>query len=89
MKAVHSLVGMGKAVTYKSAAENLGIGVGTLYTYLKRVRRNHPEIYQTIMGVRKAQLAQRHEEALAKADEHNHMWHRARGKAYNRLMCMI
>ena len=66
----------GTAVTYREAAESLGIAVGTLKTHLKRIRRNDPDTYYFMINTfMKPQLAVRHKEALERADAHSHQYH--------------
>ena len=73
-EALDALVGQKEAVTYRAAAESLGIGIGTLYTQLKRIRDKHPKIYNRAMAIRRTQLDYRHEEALARADSRSHQY---------------
>ena len=73
-EALDALVGQKEAVTYRAAAESLGIGIGTLYTQLKRIRDNKPLIYNRAMAIRRTQLDRRHEEALARADSSSHQY---------------
>ena len=62
--------------TYKEAADAAGISLGTLYTHLRRVRQNHPEIYAATMEVRQQQLAVRHRHAvLDRRDRSREWWH--------------
>ena len=82
-RAVHALFGQDKAITYKAAAESIGIGVGTIYTHLKRIRLNSPEIYRMLMLYRKNQLEVRHQEALVRRDEHDHRFFRNRLKGWH------
>jgi transposase len=69
-----------KGKTYKDTASTLGVSVGTVYRQLKRIRDKHPSLYQEIMTVRKEQLAQRHKEALKRAEAHSKRYFR---KKYN------
>lgn len=79
----------GTAVTYREAAESLGIAVGTLKTHLKRIRKNDPDTYYFMMNTfRKPQLAVRHKEALERADAHSHQYHINMIKSDNFLMRM-
>ncbi len=73
-EALDALVGQKEAVTYRAASESLGIGIGTLYTQLKRIRDNKPLIYNRAMAIRRTQLDRRHEEALARADSSSHQY---------------
>src|SRR4051794_8796144 len=59
-----------EAPTYPEVAASLGIGVGTVYTHLRRLRDRHPEVYAALMAERARQLAKRHEEALARVEAH-------------------
>ena len=69
------LVGHKEARTYRQVAEILGVHIGTVYTYLKRVRDNQPKVYNRAMAIRQNQLAVRHEEAVARADARSHAYH--------------
>ena len=73
--AVEALIGVGWARSYHEAAGVAGVHVGTLYTHLKRLRAAHSELYERIMHVRAEQLAQRHVEALKRAEDHSNAWH--------------
>ena len=62
--------------TYKEAADAAGISLGSLYTHLRRVRQNHPEIYAATMEVRAQQLEVRHQHAvLDRRDRSREWWH--------------
>ena len=50
--------------TYREAAEAADMSLGTLYTHLRRVRKNHPKVYARIREIRSRQLAARHENAV-------------------------
>ncbi len=78
-RAVVGLLGGDEARTYWQAAALAGIGVGTLYCHLRRIRRRHPELYAVIREVRRAQLATRHEAALRRAERHSRDFHRRSG----------
>lgn len=67
-----------KGNTYQGVADKLGVSIGTVYQQLKRVRDKHPSVYRAIMILRKEQLAQRHEEALERAEEHSRRYFRRR-----------
>ncbi len=69
-----------KGKTYQDTANTLGVSVGTVYRQLKRIKDKHPSLYQEIMTVRKEQLAQRHQEALKRAEQHSKRYFR---KKYN------
>jgi prephenate dehydrogenase len=75
-EAVHALIGGTKARTYQEAADLMGIHLGTLYTYLRRIKEQHPEIYSAVMQVRKDQLAERHIQAQKRARKHTDKWFR-------------
>ncbi len=47
------------------------MSLGTLKTHLRRVRLNHPKLYEEVRKVRSAQLAERHEAALVNARQHS------------------
>ena len=80
----------GKAVTYREASSSLGISVNTLKSNLRRIRRNDPDTYYFAMNsVRKVQLQVRHQEALARADEHSHQYHINMMKHDNFIMKMV
>ena len=66
--------------TYREAARLAAMSEGTLLTHLNRIRRNHPELYAHIRVVRKAQLAVRHEVALANARGHSRLYFRKRAR---------
>ena len=80
------LVGHKEARTYRQVAEILGVHIGTVYTYLKRVRDNQPKVYNRAMAIRQNQLAVRHEEAIARADARSHAYHRNMKKQWNNLV---
>lgn len=76
-RAVEALIGGGgEARTYTEAAELADMSEGTLLTHINRVRQNHPELNEEIRMVRKAQLAVRHEGALANARAHSRAYFR-------------
>ena len=75
-RAVRALISGEQARTYPEAAKLGGMSLGTLYTHLRRVKRNHPEVYQKVRRVRKAQLAVRHHNALENARAHTRAWFR-------------
>jgi len=87
-KAIESIVGDNPdyAVTYKEAADSLGISEWNLKTQLQRVRKKNPGIYESYMQKRRQKLDIRHEEALERQDEHNHVWLAARVKSNNRTL---
>jgi transposase len=62
--------------TYQDVAKKLGVSVGTVYRHLKRVRDEHPELYQDIMLERKAQLDKRHVEAVNRARQNSRRYFR-------------
>lgn len=67
--------------TYKRVADKLNLSLSTVYEQLRRVREHHPDLYQQIMLIRKAQLAKRHKKALKRAEAHSKQYFRRR---YNR-----
>ena len=79
-------VGGKKARTYKKVAEILDLHIGTVYTHLKRVRDNHPGIYNRVFSIRRSQLEIRHQKALARADARSHAYHRNMKKQWNNLV---
>ena len=60
--------------TYKEAAEAAEMSLGTLYTHLRRVRQNHPEVYGEVMETRSMQLAVRHHHAVADRQLRSREW---------------
>ena len=76
MRAVIALVGGDKARTYIEAAKIAGTSVNTLYTHLRRIRSNHPKLYEALYQKRKTQLRVRHREAVARAREHTKQYFR-------------
>lgn len=58
-RALLALVGRPHDPTYREAAAAAGIGVGTLTTHLRRIRRRHPAIWREAMNLRRAQLEYR------------------------------
>ena len=75
-RAVSSLISGNHARTYPEAAKEAGMSLGTLYTHLRRVRRNHPRVYKEVRRVRECQLAVRHHNALDNARSHTRAWFR-------------
>ena len=75
-RAVQALIGAEQARTYPDAAEIAGISLGTMHTHFRRVRQNHPDLYQVIRRVRKVQLAVRHHSAIDNARAHTTAWFR-------------
>jgi len=75
-RAVAALISGERARTYPEAAKVAEMSLGTLYTHLRRVKRNHPEVYEKVIRVRKAQLAVRHHNALSNAKAHTRAWFR-------------
>jgi DNA-binding transcriptional ArsR family regulator len=63
--------------TYCEVAEVLGLGLGSVYVHLRRLRLCEPAVYILVMAERRRQLANRHEEALSRAAAHSNAWHRA------------
>ena len=76
MRAVIALVGGDKARTYIEAAKIADTSVNTLYTHLRRIRSNHPKLYEALSKERKTQLRVRHREAVARAREHTKQYFR-------------
>ena len=60
--------------TYPEVAQRAGMAQVTLLTHINRIRQRHPRLYAEIRGVRKAQLAVRHQVALASARAHTTAW---------------
>ena len=56
-RAVTALISGERARTYPEAAEVGEMSLGTLYTHLRRVKRNHPAVYQKVRRVRKSRPA--------------------------------
>ena len=79
-RAMEALIGGGMARTYPEAAELAGMSEGTMLTHINRVRRRHPELYRAIRSVRLAQLADRHEDALAAKRAHSAIYFRKRSR---------
>ncbi len=90
-KAIESIVGdnPNHAVTYREAAEALGISEWNLKTQLQRVRRKAPKVYEFHMQQRRKKLDVRHARALERQDEHRHAWLAARLKSENRLLMYL
>ena len=72
--------------TYKKAAEVAGVSLGTLYTHLRRVRRNHPGVYAEVMKRRANQLQARHKRAVYERQERSMEWWRAVNRAQSYSM---
>ena len=79
-RAVKALISGKRAPTYEEAARLGGMSLGTLYTHLRRVKKNHPNLYREIRILRKAQLAVRHQTALDNARAHTRDWFRRVGR---------
>ena len=47
-RAVLALIGGEQARTYPDAAKIAGMSFGTMHTHVRRVRQNHPDLYQAI-----------------------------------------
>ena len=75
-RAVTALISGERARTYPEAAKLEGMSLGTLYTHLRRVQKSHPDVYEKVRRVRKAQLAVRHHNALENARAHTRAWFR-------------
>ena len=61
--------------TYQAVADELGLHLGTVHQYLRRIRRQHPDVYAALMKERARQLAVRHRKAVARAKAHSKEWH--------------
>ncbi len=85
-RAIQSLIGGEQARTYTEAALLAGMSEGTMLTHVNRVRRRHPRIYKNVRKVRLAQLALRHEEALANAREHSREYFRNVNRSLYRIL---
>lgn len=77
-RAMDALIGDAVARTYPEAARLAGMSEGTLLTHVNRVRQRQPMLYKVIRSVRLAQLAQRHEDALAGARAHSAIYFKTR-----------
>lgn len=90
-KAIKAIVGdnPNHAVTYKEAADSLGIAEWTLKTQLQRIRKKNPRLYQSHMDKRRQKLQIRHEYAEARQDEHRHAWLYARRRSENRMLRLL
>jgi hypothetical protein len=84
-RAVEALIGGGVDRTYVEAAKIGGMAEGTMLTHINRVRRNHPELYESIRVVRKIQLAARHRIAVQNAIAHSRRYFRRQ----NRMMRQV
>jgi len=84
-RAIEALIGGGNAHTYPEAAQIAGMSEGTLLTHMNRVRQNHPELYEKIRAVRKAQLAVRHRIAVDNAWVHTQTHFRKRNSYMRHL----
>ena len=69
-----------KAQTYKGVAEQLGLSLGTVYEHLRRIRLNHPELYDAMMEVRRGQLERRHQAAVTRDSEHTRRYFKRRSQ---------
>ena len=74
--AIEGLIGGDRARTYKEASLAAGVSLGTLYTHLRRVRLQHPNLHKKVRKIRKKQLAARHSTAVANAKSHSRAWFR-------------
>jgi hypothetical protein len=63
--------------TYPAVADLLKIHLGTVHQHLRRIRLLHPHVYAALMSERAGQLVQRHEQALARAQQHSQDWHQS------------
>ena len=73
---MRALIGGEQARTYLDAAKIAGMSLGTMHTHVRRVRQNHPKLYQALRKVRMAQLAVRHHNAIDNARAHTSAWFR-------------
>jgi hypothetical protein len=64
------------APTYCQVAEALRLHVGTVLSYLNRIRVRRPEVYADLMVLRGRQLGERHAGAVKRAEAHSAAWHR-------------
>ena len=71
---------------HREATKVAGVSLGTFETHLRRVLQNHPELYLAIRKVRKAQMAMRHREAVARAREHTRQYFRRVRKSERYLL---
>ena len=74
-RVAEGLVQAEQAPTYGELAELLGLHQGTVYQHLRRLRRQHPEVYAALMAERGRQLAERHKRALARVEARSEAWH--------------
>jgi hypothetical protein len=65
-----------EAPTYPALAASLGLSLGSVHTHLRRIRLLHPAVWEELMAERGRQLADRHTEAVARAEQHSREWHR-------------
>ena len=79
-RAMDALIGGEVARTYREAARIAGMSEGTMLTHVNRVRQRHPFLYSAIRSIRVAQLAQRHQDALAEARAHSAIYFRKQAK---------
>jgi hypothetical protein len=59
-RVVEALLSSSYGKTYPAVAKELGVGLGTVHTHLRRLRTRWPELYDEIMAVRRGQLQARH-----------------------------
>jgi hypothetical protein len=60
--------------TYALVAERLDVSRGTVSQHLRRVRLQHPEVYEAVMLTRKSQLRVRHLRSEQRAAVRRLMW---------------
>jgi transposase len=77
-RVAEALIGGNKARTYREVAARLELSLGTVYEHLRRIRLNHPDLYQVLMIVRRELLEQRHEAAVAKDAAHSKCYFKRR-----------
>jgi len=75
-RAIEAFIGGERARTYPEAAQLADQSELTMPTPANRVRQRHPNLYRGIRKVRLAQLASRHQMALANAREHSREYFR-------------
>src|SRR5690349_11518619 len=75
------------ALRYPEVAVRLGIHLGSVLTYLRRIHQRRPKGYALLMSVRQQRLTKRHVEATARAKAHSREWHRRQANRcyYNRF----
>ena len=87
--ALDALAGGDVHVTRQQASDSLGISVWNLNTQIQRVKNRSPIAYRLFTMRRAKHLKDRHETALARADEHSHKWYIRKIRAERRLLRMV